>query len=101
MRNVFLEQLSIWRCDRNNLTIFRCIFAEITIFIFLEQLSINRSAIFRKLIQMLYLQSIPSRSREGAQIHAVGAKNIYLLIYEISRPQMNPFPPNNKNTAKY
>src|ERR1700679_1640829 len=41
---------------------------------------------------MLYLQSIPSRSREGAQIYAVGANNIYLPIYEISRPSNELIP---------
>jgi hypothetical protein len=43
-------------------------------------------------IQMLYLQSIPSRSREGAQIHAIGANNYYLPIYELSPLPNGPVP---------
>ena len=35
-------------------------------------------------IRILYLQSTPSRSREGTQIHAIGINYYYLLIYELS-----------------
>jgi hypothetical protein len=43
-------------------------------------------------IRMLYLQSIPSRPRGGAQIHTVGANNNYLPIYELSPPPNGPTP---------
>ena len=41
---------------------------------------------------MLYLQSIPSRPREGTQIHAIGAKNYHLPIYKLSPPSSDPVP---------
>jgi hypothetical protein len=70
--------------------------------IFIFRMACVISSIFLEyVIQMLCLQSIPSRSREGVQMHAVAANNIYLPIYKVSPPQMNPFPPNSKNTAKY
>jgi hypothetical protein len=68
--------------------IFRCMSSEMTK-LFIECV-----------IQMLDLQSIPSRSRKSAQIYAVGSNNIYLPIYEISRPQMAPFPPNSTNAVE-
>ena len=46
----------------------------------------------KSVIRMLCLQSIPSRSREGAQIHPVGANNIYQPIYELSPPPNIPIP---------
>src|ERR1700678_676816 len=54
------------------------------------------------IIQMLYLQSIPSRSHKGAQTHAVGPNN-NLIIYpymNFPHPQMSPFPPNGKITVE-
>jgi hypothetical protein len=49
------------------------------------------------IIQMLYLQSIPSRSHKGAQTHAVGPNNNYLPIYELSPPSNVPIPAQRQN----